>query len=102
MTKTDFLSSINDPSPPIGINPLLRSLWYDAKGDWNKAHEIVQDISSKAASWIHGYLHRKEGDLINAEYWYMKAEHNIPEIEMDLEKEWNEILDYLSDLLEAV
>lgn len=102
MTKADFLSSINNPSPPDGIDPLLRSLWYDAKGDWNKAHEIVQELGNKAASWIHGYLHRKEGDLINAEYWYMKAEHNIPEIEFDFEKEWNEILDFLSDLLEAV
>ncbi len=99
MTKSDFISSINDPSPQAGLDPLIKSLWYDAKGDWHRAHEIIQDITGKAASWIHAYLHRKEGDLINAKYWYMKAQKDMPEIEFDLETEWNNILDSLEELL---
>lgn len=85
--------------PAEGMAPLLKSLWYDAKGDWQRAHEIVQDISGKPAAWIHAYLHRKEGDLINAKYWYMKAQKDMPEIEFDLEAEWNNILDSLEELL---
>ena len=99
MTKADFINSVKQASPPAGLDPMIQALWYDAKGDWNKAHEIVQDISSKAAEWIHAYLHRKEGDFINAKYWYMRAEQNMPEIDYDLEKEWNDILDSLEELL---
>ncbi|HRJ84088.1 MAG TPA: hypothetical protein PK753_00320 [Ignavibacteria bacterium] len=99
MTKVDFINSVKDASPPTGIHPLLLALWYDAKGYWQKAHEAVQDMTSKGAAWIHAYLHRKEGDLINAKYWYMRAEQNMPEMDYDLEKEWNDILDSLEELL---
>lgn len=86
MTKSDFISSINDPSPQAGLDPLLKSLWYDAKGDWHRAHEIIQDITGKAASWIHAYLHRKEGDLINAKYWYMKAQKTCLKLNLILKR----------------
>ncbi len=99
MTKAAFIGSIDQAAPPAGLDPLLLSLWYDAKNDWHKAHEIVQGLTSRAAEWIHAYLHRKEGDFINAKYWYMKAQKDMPEIEFDLEAEWNNILDSLEELL---
>ncbi len=99
MTKAEFIDSIRYTTPPAELDKLILSLWYDAKGDWQRAHEIIQDIAGKAASWIHAYLHRKEGDFINAKYWYMKAQKDMPEFEFDLEAEWNNILDSLEELL---
>lgn len=52
---------------------MLEALWWDARGDWRRAHEIAQEIDSDDAALIHAYLHRKEGDLINAGYWYRRA-----------------------------
>jgi hypothetical protein len=52
---------------------LLHALWHDAHGDWNRAHAIAQDIDSPDAAWVHAYLHRKEGDTSNADYWYRRA-----------------------------
>ena len=69
----------------------LNALWYDAKGEWDKAHEMVQDIDDNNASWIHAYLHRKEGDTANADYWYSRAGKKRPSL--SLEKEWEEIVD---------
>ena len=99
MTRAELIGSLKNASPPAGLDPLILSLWYDAKGDWHKAHEIVQDLTSKAAEWIHAYLHRKEGDFINAKYWYMRAEQNMPETGFDPAAEWNNILDSIEDLL---
>ena len=62
-----------DVSPPHSISDMLKALWYDNNGNWYKAHEIVQDIQNSDAFWIHAYLHRKEGDLISALYWYNKS-----------------------------
>lgn len=67
----------------------LQSLWYDATGDWEKAHRIIQDVNDKTAAWIHAYLHRKEGDIGNADYWYNRAGKRRPELSLD--KEWEEI-----------
>ena len=73
MDKQDFIDSAKLPSPPSGISVYLQSLWYDAKGDWDKAHELIQDLPDSKAALLHAYLHRKEGDQWNAEYWYRKA-----------------------------
>ena len=69
--------------------PLLKALWHDAKGDWQSAHHLAQDIPSKDGSWVHAYLHRKEGDLSNASYWYHKA--GKPVSDKSLHDEWDEI-----------
>jgi len=61
----------NEPLP--GSSVYLTALWYDAKGNWDKAHTLIQDVEDKNASWIHAYLHRKEGDIFNADYWYGRA-----------------------------
>lgn len=73
---------------------LLKALDLDKKGNWNKAHKIVQEIEHEYAYWIHAYLHRKEPDLSNAYYWYSRAGKPMPEYDFD--KEWKEIFDFIS------
>ena len=88
MNFEQFRNSLTTNFPPKG-GPILIALWHDAKGDWHKAHEIVQDMDTREAAWIHAYLHRKEGDLTNAEYWYRKAGQSLPQ--GSLEQEWEMI-----------
>lgn len=74
MTLDSFLQSVaTDPEPPDELAELPRALWFARKGRWHEAHEIVQEIPSRLASWIHAHLHTIEGDLSNASYWYHKA-----------------------------
>ena len=84
-----FKKSLDRAEPPADISAHLRSLWYDAKGDWEQSHEIIQHIGDAHASWIHAYLHRKEGDNGNADYWYHKAGRKRPSITLD--QEWRDI-----------
>ena len=77
------------PSEPPGLTPPLRALWHDAKDDWETAHRIAQDDESSAAAWVHAYLHRREGDISNARYWYARA--GRPEHRGALGDEWKEI-----------
>ncbi len=76
-------------SPPADASPCLAALWHDAAGEWATAHELVQDCPGPEAAWVHGYLHRKEGDRSNAAYWYRLAER--PFCELSLEDEWADI-----------
>jgi hypothetical protein len=73
MTFDEFSASLRDEAPPPGTPAPLRALWRDGKGDWAGAHDIAQDIESPQGAIIHAYLHRKEGDLDNARYWYEQA-----------------------------
>ena len=66
-------SIIRETAPPEGASPVVQALWHDARGDWKRAHECVQDDTSREGSWVHAYLHRKEGDLGNARYWFAQA-----------------------------
>jgi hypothetical protein len=86
MTIEEFNATLTQEDTPSGLNPLLLSLWYDAKGDWEKSHEIVQDIDTKEAALIHAYLHRKEGDDWNADYWYHQA--GTKRTNHSIEEEW--------------
>ena len=70
---------------------MLTSLWYDAKGDWEKAHAQVDNLKDIGSAWVHAYLHRKEGDLWNADYWYAKANKTRPNI--SLEEEWESLVE---------
>ncbi|MBD2213565.1 hypothetical protein H6G27_27385 [Nostoc linckia FACHB-104] len=74
---------------PENLSKALQALFYDKKGDWDKAHEIVQNASDNDSAWVHAYLHRKEGDLSNAHYWYRRS--NQPEFAGGLNQEWEEI-----------
>jgi hypothetical protein len=89
MTFEEFKTSLN-ASIPDNISVYLKSLWYDGKGDWEQSHDIIQDREDKNAAWIHAYLHRKEGDLWNADYWYRRAGKKRPEF--SLEEEWKELV----------
>jgi len=73
MTFEGFKNSIGATNPPDGLTPALKGLWWDAKGDWTRAHECAQMDESQGGAWVHAYLHRKEGDRDNASYWYRRA-----------------------------
>lgn len=66
------MESLSADNPPAHFSAILKSLWYDAKGDWEKAHDQVDQLGGLDAAWVHAYLHRKEGDLWNADYWYAR------------------------------
>lgn len=73
MDLASFKASTGKPAPPAGLSDALAALWWDAKGDWHKAHAHAQAQDDKEGAWVHAYLHRREGDLSNAGYWYRKA-----------------------------
>lgn len=89
MTPDEFRRSLDSPSPPV-VAPLLRALWHDARGDWDVAHGIAQDVETPDGAWVHAYLHRKEGDIGNARYWYSRAAR--PEARDSLESEWERLV----------
>ena len=90
MNLSSFKESLSGDLPAQNSSVYLNALWYDAKGKWDKAHKLVQDLGDENASWIHAYLHRKEGDTGNADYWYSRAGKKRPSV--SLEKEWEEIV----------
>lgn len=73
MDLQDFERSLSRSEPPEGLSLAARALWWDAKGDWSKAHECAQEQDDASGAWVHAYLHRKEGDAGNAGYWYRRA-----------------------------
>ena len=89
MTLEEFRHSLRFDHPPKELPLPLAALWWDANGDWSKAHECAQKDKGSFGAWVHAYLHRKEGDLGNAGYWYQHASR--PAQRGTLEEEWNEI-----------
>lgn len=87
---TEFIESLDRDQPPAGVPSLLQALWWEAKGDWDKAHKIAQENGSSDAAWVHAYLHRKEGDEWNAGYWYSRAGKS--KSSDSFEKEWEQIV----------
>jgi len=73
MNLQEFRDSLLNDQPPKNLNFALSGLWWDAKGDWTRAHESAQQDEGPAGAWVHAYLHRKEGDPSNAAYWYQRA-----------------------------
>ena len=90
---TDFRASLSGTSPAPGLEPPLAGLWWAAKGQWDEAHKLVQDEDTANAAWVHAYLHRVEGDLGNAGYWYRQA--GQPLAKDSLEAEWERIVSAL-------
>ncbi len=86
MDIEEYLKSIDNDRPSSRLSETLVSLWWDKKGNWDRAHSIAQDIPTKEGSAVHAYLHREEGDLWNADYWYTRAGRKRPEI--PLAEEW--------------
>ncbi|NJK85283.1 MAG: hypothetical protein HC906_04270 [Bacteroidales bacterium] len=87
----EFIDSLNLSEPPEELNNLLQALWFDAKGDWESAHDLAQAVYTPEGAWVHAYLHRKEGDKDNAAYWYGKALRKFPEY--SFEEEWRKMVD---------
>jgi hypothetical protein len=89
MTLAEFKRSVSKKSPPPGVAPAVAALWWAAKDDWERAHALVMDEGGKDCAWIHAYLHRVEGDLGNARYWYGQAGKAVPTAPSDAE--WDSI-----------
>jgi hypothetical protein len=87
-----FKESLSQDAPDPQLSTILKSLWYDAKGDWKRAHDFVDLLPGSDAAWVHAYLHRKEGDVWNADYWYARAKKTRPSY--SLEEEWANLVDY--------
>ena len=90
MDLAAFRASLKASDPPPFLSRALQALWRDAKGDWDGAHDLAQADEGGAGDWVHAYLHRKEGDLGNAGYWYRRARK--PVAKGPLEEEWAEIV----------
>ena len=93
MTLTAFEASLRKPHPPPHLHPLVEALWHERRGDWTRAHEMAQGIDGDDAAWVHAYLHRREGDLPNARYWYRHA--GKPPATGTLDDEWRVIVEAL-------
>ena len=90
MTFDELRTAVEDRTPlPDHVPALVRALWHDATGDWEGAHRIAQDVETPEGAWVHGYLHRKEGDAANAGYWYRRA--GKPAASGSLDDEWQAI-----------
>jgi hypothetical protein len=90
-----FETSTADPTPPAGLGRPLEALWHERKGDWHRAHELAQAEDGPDGAWVHTYLHRIEGDLGNAAYWYRRA--GRPVCDQPLPDEWRSIARALLD-----
>ncbi len=90
-----FKSSLTGASPPASFSVYGQAIWWAGKGNWEKAHTLVQDLEDQSGARIHAYLHRLEGDISNAGYWYSRAKTKMPEEESD--REWEKLVeDFLS------
>lgn len=85
-----FQQSIADNKLPQDISVYLQALWYDGNSNWSKAHSLVDSLEDATACWVHAYLHRKEGDIWNADYWYRRAGKKRPDV--SLQQEWETIV----------
>jgi hypothetical protein len=89
-TLTEFKESLYASEPHPDFTVRLKSLWFDAKGDWQMAHQQVDHLSDRESAWVHAYLHRKEGDTSNADYWYRRADQVRPNV--SLAQEWEALV----------
>jgi hypothetical protein len=91
MDRKAFRDSLNQDAPPQGLSRAAQALWHAAKGAWTTAHECAQEDDSQNGSWVHAYLHRIEGDLGNAGYWYHRA--GKPVDTRPFQEEWESIVE---------
>ena len=78
MDLSAFRATLDTAEPPA-CGLALQALWHEAKGEWDRAHDLTNDAGGQAGAWVHAYLHRVEGDLSNADYWYARADRSRPE-----------------------
>ena len=89
ITVEQLEASLDGSASPAGLSPCVQALWFEAKGDWHRAHELAQAGDDAESAWVHAYLHRVEGDLGNAAYWYRRA--GRPQTDRALREEWRAI-----------
>jgi len=89
MDLSEFKETLSADQPPAGLSRALAALWHAAKGDWDGAHDLAQQGSGADSAWVHAYLHRVEGDLANAAYWYRRAAEDV--CQGGLADEWDAI-----------
>ena len=94
MNANDFRATLAAENPPAGLSIPLTALWWDAKGDWTRAHNLVDSLDSQEAMAVHAYLHRKEGQAGNADYWYQRAGRTFYRPALD--DEWLALVEALS------
>jgi hypothetical protein len=90
-----FYESLKQSEIPTGYDVCLQALWHDGKHDWHAAHALINDLHGVDVAWVHAYLHRKEGDLGNADYWYRRA--GKPRPTYSLEQEWRELVRFFAN-----
>jgi hypothetical protein len=93
MDLTAFRRTLKRPDPPAELSPMLCALWHLGRNEWERAHALAQAHDDVDSSWVHAHLHRVEGDLSNAGYWYARAGRTVPSA--DLETEWESIVQTL-------
>lgn len=93
MTFDEFRAALDAPAPPEGLRDVLRALWHAGRDEWDAAHEVAQSVDGAEGAWVHAHLHRQEGDLGNASYWYARA--GKPRSHLPLQREWEEIVQAL-------
>lgn len=93
MTIDEFKKSLSNTNPPNNASPVLEAMWYQANGDWDRAHAIAQSQESLEGDWVHAFLHRDEGDLANAGYWYRRADK--PVATGTIQEEWDQLISAL-------
>ena len=96
MDLHQFQASLKEKACPVGLDIYLQALWFDGKGDWHKAHDLVNDLNTQEGARVHAYLHRKEGDFGNADYWYRRSGSTRPVISLD--DEWKKlVVDFINN-----
>ncbi len=95
MDLQEFKQSLDRDAPPEDLEQALAALWHEAKGDWDQAHRLAQAQKDADGAWVHAYLHRVEGNISNAGYWYRRA--GKPDCTAPLKREWEEIAGALLD-----
>ena len=87
MTLQEFIKTTQLTNPPEGLSLALKALWYDVKGNWDRAHDFADSEHNPHNNWVHAYLHRVEGDRFNANYWYQRAGKDFPLVSLQAERD---------------
>ena len=87
MTLAEFKSTLMQETPPEGLSVPLQSLWWAEKGEWARAHALVNEAEGRNEAWVHAHLHRVEGDLMNARYWYAEAGRTLSDRPLAAERD---------------
>jgi hypothetical protein len=94
MTGGQLCTTLGFDQPPAELTAPVAALWWDRRGDWAKAHSLVDDLETADGMAVHAYLHRKEGEASNADYWYRRAGRHFHR--ESLEAEWDALVEGLS------